>query len=111
MPGGGTTKYFPRSKLGAAAAIIYLLFVFFLIGSSIAGDGGLHGYGSMAFLFAYLLALPLSEFALTDGQASRSQEFVSAGILAASAIVNAVLIYLVVSAVSRGLRALLGWSK
>ena len=85
--------------------------MFFLIGSSIAGDGGLHGHGSMAFLFAYLLTLPLSEFALTDGQASRSQEFASAGILALAAVVNAVLIYLVMSAVSRGLRALLGRSK
>jgi len=88
-----------------------LLFVVFLIGSGIVGDGGLHGHGSMAFLFAYLLTLPLSEFALTDGPGSRLQEYISAGILAIAGVVNSVLIYLVVGFVSLGLRALVGFRK
>ena len=96
-------KYLPKSKIAAAAAILYLLLVFLLIVSGIFGGGGLHGAGSMAFVFAFGLTLPLSLFAFGDATAGKSDEYISAGILAVSAILNAAVIYLVVGFVSRTL--------
>ncbi len=101
-------KYLPKSKLGAAFAIPYLLILAVLISLGIFGGGGLHGGGTLALVLAITLTLPLSYllswglFALNLEALDDSVEKVLIiGVLIVSTLINAGLIYLAFGCLSR----------
>lgn len=101
-------KYLPKSKLGAAFAIPYLLILAVLISLGTFGGGGLHSGGTMALFLAITLTLPLSYllsgllFALNFEALDDSVEkVVIIGVLIVSALINAGLIYLTFGFLSR----------
>jgi hypothetical protein len=98
-------KYFPKSKLGLAVAVVYLLPVFFLLYVSIFGGGGLHGSGAMASLFLMILASPLSWIVVWIVDvlplAKQLNGFIALGGVLLCAFINATVIYFVVGWVSR----------
>jgi hypothetical protein len=105
-------NYLPKSLPGAVIAGLYLVLVGCLILVFVFGGGGLHGDAAMAFIFAWMLTLPLSSIvmALTlstnDTQTSSLDYFLIVAGLAVCALINTAVIYLLVYLVSRGLRAL-----
>ena len=106
-------KYLPKSITGAVVAGIYLIVVGYLIVGFVFGEGGPHGEAGTSFLYAFMTPLPLSALLLAStldvegaGLGAYGYYFIVAG-LAACALINAAVIYLVLGFVSKGLRFLL----
>lgn len=105
-------KILPRSKLGVAVAVAYLLLVFFFLTVMLFGKGGLHGSAAMAALFVIILTLPLSlgVIGITDslksGTPNDQLDYLFVAMLVVCGVINAGVIYLAVGFVVRALRAL-----
>ena len=106
----------PKSKLAAGVAAAYLLLVL-VVSSPLIIDGAIHHGNGISFFGASFLTLPLSWIAfrvidsLSDANAFYmvgTQYYLAMGVLAACAVVNAIIIYLLVGIVGRKLRTLAG---
>jgi hypothetical protein len=105
-------KYFPKSKLGAVIAGLYLLLVIALSVPLIAsyGDSNVHsGNVPFAMLIVFLtLPLNLLAFYLLDLLTitnKSAEQVVTFAVLSICAIVNAIVIYFVVGFISRMFKA------
>jgi len=104
----------PKSKLAAGVAAAYLLLVL-VVSSPLIIDGAIHHGNGIPFFGASFLTLPLSWIAfrvidsLSDANAFYmvgTQYYLAMGVLAACAVVNAIIIYLLVGIVGRKLGTL-----
>lgn len=106
-----TMKYLPKSKSGLAAAGFYLLFAFALLGVALFAGGGPHGEAGTAFIYFFIVTLPLSAIvfaaasSLNSTPPNQSVEIL-VGIfsylgLTVCALINASVIYLMVGFISR----------
>lgn len=105
----GISKVPLKSRSGAAVAAAYLLLVFALLMVTAFGGGGLHSGTAMAALFVVILTFPLSWVGLWTldllNPPPTYEQGIFLAILAACAIINAGVIYLVVGFVSRAIQA------
>ena len=105
-------KFLPRSKLGAAIAVAYLLLVFLLYVLILTGDKGLHSGTPMLALFLIAITLPLSWVSseitdyLNPTASYEGVDYLFLSLVAVSAVINAGVIYLLVGFAMRGLRTL-----
>jgi hypothetical protein len=106
-------KNLPKSKLGAFAAISYLLAVFAVLALLIPGYGnrGPHGV-SAAIIWAIVLTLPISGYLFVLLEPLKMpnptvDQFVTFGVFVLSAIINAVIIYFAIWLVSRVFRTII----
>ena len=104
----------PKSKLAAGVAAAYLLLVL-VVSSPLIIDGAIHHGNGISFLGALFPTLPLSWIAfriidsLSDANAFYmvgAPYYLAIGVLAACAVVNAIIIYLLVAIVGRKLGVL-----
>lgn len=93
-------KYLPKSKLGLAAAISYLLLIVtLLVLIGISADGNFHNPAPLLlFYLMVILTFPLSWLAMSDFIAN---EYLAGGIAVCAVILNATVIYFAVGRVSR----------
>ena len=112
MKGQDVTRIIPRSALGAAIAVGYLLLVFFLMVLIVTGDKGLHSGTAMLALFVIALTLPLSWVgseivdSVKPSQSYDGTDYLFVALMGVSALINAGVIYLLVGFAIRGLRSL-----
>ena len=106
------SRFVPRSKLGAAIAVAYLLLVFFLLAIFHGGEGGLHGSAAFASLFVVIITLPLSlgviriADLLKPAMSTGQLDYLFLAMLAVCGIINAAVIYIAVGFTIQALRAL-----
>ena len=105
-------KYLPKSKLGAAAAGLYLLLVVIVVLGAIFGSKGLHGGAGISALFVYFLSFPLGWVvtwiidSMKYGTANEVVVYIFLIIFALCFLFNAAVIYLLVGYIGFGLRYL-----
>ena len=107
-------KYIPKSMPGAIIAVLYLLLTGYLISVfAFGGGGGPHGEAGTAFIYSWVLTLPLSAVLTAilleqrESQPNTTLDLLFIFGLAVCALINAGIVYLVIGFAASGLRALL----